>query len=173
MYKQAVYQGEKFEKWCFSQAVELEHTRSVLEEQKKLLEKEREKLRWDREEFEQMKESKKKLLDTEAHIFQMKLDVLKKEYQKLAQEKQYVERQRKEYGAGSGSNAGSSSSGKNAGNVRFGTIFFNGVFDEASLKKRYKDLMKIYHPDNAAGDTTVLQEINMEYDVMKKNYGVA
>lgn len=172
MYKQTAYQEENFEKWCFSQAVEIEHTKSVLEEQRKCLEKEREQLRWDREEFEQMKQSRKKLMETESRIFAMKLDVLKREYSKLAAEKQYVEKKKRENGAGPDTGAKGAASGKSS-DVKYGTIFFNGVFDEASLKKRYKDLMKIYHPDNAAGDTTVLQEINMEYDVMKKDYGVA
>lgn len=36
------------------------------------------------------------------------------------------------------------------------------------LKKRYKDLIKIYHPDNVAGDTRTVQEINKEYEKMKQ-----
>ena len=43
-------------------------------------------------------------------------------------------------------------------------MFFAGVNSLGSLKKRYKDLLKIYHPDNVNGDTEVLQEINREYD---------
>ena len=43
--------------------------------------------------------------------------------------------------------------------------------DEISLKKRYKDLIKIYHPDNLAGDTGTIQEINREYDKLKEKLG--
>ena len=40
--------------------------------------------------------------------------------------------------------------------------------NELALKKRYKDLIKIYHPDNLDGDTGTIQEINREYERLKK-----
>ncbi len=49
------------------------------------------------------------------------------------------------------------------------TFFFRGVTHPLALKKRYKDLIKIYHPDNLCGDKTVLQKINREYDLLKKS----
>lgn len=49
------------------------------------------------------------------------------------------------------------------------TFFFRGVTHPLALKKRYKDLIKIYHPDNLCGDKTMLQKINMEYDRLKKS----
>ena len=42
--------------------------------------------------------------------------------------------------------------------------------NEDALKKRYKDLIKIYHPDNLNGDKDTIQEINMEYEKMKSLY---
>ena len=44
-----------------------------------------------------------------------------------------------------------------------GEMFFSGVENRQSLKKRYKDLIKIYHPDNLDGDKNTVQEINSEY----------
>ena len=44
-----------------------------------------------------------------------------------------------------------------------GEMFFSGVESRQSLKKRYKDLIKIYHPDNLDGDKNTVQEINSEY----------
>ncbi len=49
------------------------------------------------------------------------------------------------------------------------TFFFRGVTHPLALKKRYKDLIKIYHPDNLCGDKTMLQQINKEYDHLKKS----
>ena len=48
-------------------------------------------------------------------------------------------------------------------------FFFRGVSHPLALKKRYKDLIKIYNPDNLGGDKTMLQQINKEYDLLKKN----
>ena len=48
-----------------------------------------------------------------------------------------------------------------------GELFFSGVSDKKALKKRYKDLIKIYHPDGDAGDTATVAEINREYEDLK------
>ena len=48
-------------------------------------------------------------------------------------------------------------------------LFFKGVDSSAALKKRYKALLKIYHPDNADGDKEVLQAISAEYETLSRN----
>ncbi len=52
-------------------------------------------------------------------------------------------------------------------------VFFRGVNNPIALKKRYKDLLKIYHPDNICGDSDILLKINREYEELrdKLNYG--
>ncbi|MDE6389177.1 MAG: hypothetical protein K2L82_15375 [Lachnospiraceae bacterium] len=49
------------------------------------------------------------------------------------------------------------------------SVFFQGVRNPLSLKKRYKDLIKIFHPDNLAGDKEIIQRINKEYENLKSN----
>ncbi len=50
------------------------------------------------------------------------------------------------------------------------SVFFQGVRNPLALKKRYKDLIKIFHPDNVAGDKDVIQRINIEYERLKEHY---
>lgn len=50
------------------------------------------------------------------------------------------------------------------------SAFFQGVRNPLALKKRYKDLIKIFHPDNVAGDKDVIQRINKEYENLKENF---
>lgn len=50
-------------------------------------------------------------------------------------------------------------------------VFFRGVTNQIALKKRYKDLLKIYHPDNICGDNEILLKINHEYEEIRKNLG--
>lgn len=50
------------------------------------------------------------------------------------------------------------------------SVFFQGVTNPLALKKRYKDLIKIFHPDNLAGDKDIIQQINREYDHLKREY---
>lgn len=45
-------------------------------------------------------------------------------------------------------------------------VYFAGVNALDALKKRYHDLLKIYHPDNQNGDTAASQQIQQEYDYL-------
>ncbi len=49
---------------------------------------------------------------------------------------------------------------------------FRGVRNSLALKKRYKDLIKIFHPDNVAGDKEMIQRINKEYENLKHEYDI-
>ena len=50
------------------------------------------------------------------------------------------------------------------------SIYFAGVNSLESLKKRYHDLLKIYHPDNQNGDNTASKQIQQEYEELLKKY---
>ncbi len=52
-------------------------------------------------------------------------------------------------------------------------LFFRGVNNQVALKKRYKDLLKIYHPDNICGDNEILLKINREYEELKTRFEYA
>jgi septal ring factor EnvC (AmiA/AmiB activator) len=117
---------------------------------------------------EELKEVEKKLkeLELKERLFAMKWGVLEDEVRKLAKERQQFtvwkeseEKRLKEL---------ASEYEKIGGNEDYAltaTLFFCGIHNnEKSLKKRYKDLLKIYHPDNPDGDNNAIQEINREYD---------
>jgi hypothetical protein len=98
-------------------------------------------------------EAEKKLVDT-------KLKILEDEFKKLSEEKKYVERQKKYYEYVIEHEEQTAP----AKQIASGEMFFVGVASEKTLKKRYKQLVKIYHPDNLDGDGDAIQEINREYD---------
>lgn len=52
-------------------------------------------------------------------------------------------------------------------------LFFRGINNRIALKKRYKDLLKIYHPDNICGDNEILLKINREYEELKERFDYA
>ena len=45
--------------------------------------------------------------------------------------------------------------------------YFNNVSDLSELRKQYKELLKVHHPDNG-GNVADMQEINAEYDKLFK-----
>lgn len=47
---------------------------------------------------------------------------------------------------------------------------FAGCTDEESLKKRYRDLSKSFHPDMSSGDNESMQFINSEYERLLEKY---
>lgn len=44
--------------------------------------------------------------------------------------------------------------------------FFFGCDDERSIKRRYKELCKVYHPDNGNGSAEVFNKITEEYNLL-------
>ena len=46
---------------------------------------------------------------------------------------------------------------------------FNGCTNKDSLTKRYRNLMKIYHPDNGDGDMEMTKKIQNTYEELLKN----
>ncbi len=48
--------------------------------------------------------------------------------------------------------------------------FFAGCNSRESADRKYKQLVKLYHPDNMDGDTSALQEINVQYGEIKKKF---
>ena len=44
--------------------------------------------------------------------------------------------------------------------------YFAGVKTVEELRKKYRELLKKYHPDNENGSVEVTQEINVEYDLV-------
>ena len=89
----------------------------------------------------------KKQLESQKDLFEQKWNILERETRQLAIDKDKFEREKLIYKDKVYREARRSMS--NAENVK---IFFKGVEDTTSLKKRYKALLKIYHPDNMHGD---------------------
>ena len=49
-------------------------------------------------------------------------------------------------------------------------MLFQGVNSLLALKKRYKDLIKMYHPDNVAGDHGMVLVINNVYEELRQEF---
>lgn len=145
----------------------------TLEEERKALDEQRRSLERERREFSRRVEIEDRRLEQQQRLFDMKFRILEEELQKLATEKEHVEKQKAFY------NRVNEYESRNANryvetesNVVKGELFFSGVGSKQSLKKRYKDLIKIYHPDNLDGDTETIQEINSEYNKLCALYEI-
>ena len=106
-------------------------------------------------------------LEQQEKQFEMKWEMLIRETQQLADDKKQFERKKNFYDQVQANNAQESYSVTTSDNIVHGEMFFSGVSTQKALKKRYKDLIKIYHPDGDAGDTATVAEINREYEDLK------
>lgn len=157
-----------FQQWRFKQEIKLEHQKQELQEEKRELEKERKEFEREKREYTLWQKSEDGRLKNESKLFQMKWKILEEELKKLADEKQQVEKQRNFYRFVEEHEKKTQAKIPSTGGKA--EMFFVGVGSEHALKRRYKDLIKIYHPDNLDGDTVTLQEINREYDRLKAIY---
>lgn len=155
-----------FRQWQFKETVELEHKKQEIKEAKRELESERREFEKEKQEYLRQKQFDDMRLEQEKKLFEMKWKILEGELKKLAAEKEQIARQRDFYRYVSEYQ----NREEEERTVVKGEMFFCGVDSEDSLKKRYKDLIKIYHPDNQNGDKTTLQEINTEYEKLKVLY---
>lgn len=161
-----------FRQWFFQKTIEIERDQRKLEDDRRRLEMQREKLERDRKDFSRQKEADAKFRAQEEYVMQMKQQVLEEELRKLADEKQHLEKKREFYDRVRQYQQKQEPTPRESPSVVKGELFFIGVQSEIALKKRYKDLVRIYHPDNMCGDTETLQEINREYDRLRMLFAV-
>jgi len=159
---------ENFKQWCFQETVKLERKKQEFGEEKRTLDEEKRFLELEKSEFKRRKETENQRLKQQEKILNIKWHILEEELRKLASDKEQVERQKQFYESVSDYEKKSYTTSSIKGNVVKGELFFKGVANELALKKRYKDLIKIYHPDNLDGDTCTIQEINREYERLKR-----
>ena len=121
---------------------------------------------------EQMKlDLERRMLKEQSALFDQKLEILKEAYVQLDKDRRKVEWEKLKLKAEQ-EHQDRSHRYNNAG-MRQDTdasVFFKGVTNQLALKKRYRDLIKIFHTDNLYGDKETLQAINREYERLQKRY---
>lgn len=167
--------------WVLEQRLEIESIRQDLEEERRQLKQNQQKLELERKkifqdaesmrrEMQMQKDSENRRLKQENQLFDLKWKLLEEEVRKLAAEKQHIDKVKKFYQKVQEQDAHDTSNKTMTENhVISGERFFVGVKNELALKKRYRDLIKIYHPDNISGDTDTIKEITKEYDKLKQH----
>ena len=110
--------------------------------------------------------NERKRLKDEEQFFDKKMDILKSGFAQLEADRRAFDIERKAFNNERMSY--SSSSGAFGCDDVVTEGLFAGVNNPLALKKRYRDLLKIFHPDNLCGDNTMVSIINKEYDRLKK-----
>lgn len=166
--------------WLLQENQRLEYEREEFEREKRAFERaknnfeaEKKLVQFSLQEQSRRIEAEKKSMNAEKRIFDQKLAILENGFKELCRDREQLmadkdrinkEAQKIFDKTGTASNRRSCQSNLNA------EVFFSGVDNMLALKKRYRDLLKIFHPDNLAGDNETVQLINREYALLKQNF---
>lgn len=148
--------------WIFQESERIEQERRVVDKKVAQIEEEIKKLRVDLQAERSALEHEKQRLSDDKVLFDQQIEILKEGFDKLNADKKHIEREWKKLE-------------QEKGFIREdeysrGEFFFHGVNSMLALKKRYRDLMKIYHPDNMCGDHEMCDIINQEYNVLLRQF---
>jgi hypothetical protein len=151
--------------WLFSENIRVQAEQKKLLEMKNHFLKERMQFQEEMKALNQRVTAARQRLKQDEQFFNKKMDILKNGFSQLEEDRKAFEREkaafrRKEEELGHRRSLHFLPGEKE--------VFFAGVKNQLALKKRYKDLLKIYHPDNLAGDKEMMQQISREYEHLKR-----
>lgn len=154
----------QLKQWLFQENIRVEiEKKELLAMQQKFM-REREQFQEEMRTLNQQILAQRKRLKEDNTFFDKKMDILKNGFEALEQDRKKFEKEKARYRIETSYET-----------AETGEMFFKGVHNPLTLKKRYKDLIKIFHPDNVCGDHDTIQAINREYEqlrseLIKKDY---
>lgn len=144
-----------------------ENEKIELDRMIKKLEEEKRKFQMEKETFKKNSKRITERLEKQKRLFEMQWKMLEGEFMKLASEKERLEKEKEFFREVRNFEKNME---QESNLFPMPKMFFAGVKNEESLKKRYRELMKIYHPDNISGDGEIVRMINREYYKLKEVY---
>ena len=146
--------------WLFQENIRLQNEWKELDISRERLLNEHTQLRKELDEQIRRTAQERKRLKEENLFFEKKLAILQDGFRQLDEDRRAFERRRKALEDRSYQTLENFSGSLMEESVR---LMFRGAGNPLALRKRYKDLVKIFHPDNMFGDEELAQSINREY----------
>lgn len=152
--------------WLFNENIRIEAALKSLNQIEQKFIAERKQFQEEMKELNQRLVREKTRLKEDTAFFEKKMEILKSGFSQLDMDKRKLEKERLRLSADKEANL------REAAYVRYDTVeyLFRGVGSLLSLKKRYKDLIKMFHPDNVAGDHEMVLVINKYYEKRRREY---
>lgn len=146
--------------WLFQENMRLENERRELAASREKFLNERVKLQKELDELNLRTVQERKRLKEETLFFDKKMAILQDGFRQLDLDRQALEKQKRSL-----AEARTKASQQESAPLSENTVrrLFAGINNPLALRKRYRDLIKIFHPDNLFGDEELVQMINREY----------
>ena len=146
--------------WLFQENIRLENERKELEASRNKFLDERVRFRRDLEELNRRTVQERKRLREENLFFEKKMTILQDGFRQLEEDRKALDKQKK---ALSDLNRQHMEQEELLLSENMVRRLFADINNSLALRKRYRDLIKIFHPDNMFGDEELVQMINKEY----------
>lgn len=163
---------KKMKTWMFQEQVRIQAKSDELQELSRELQDLKRKLEREKNALEVREKMIKKRFDDNEVFIAKKQKIIEDAYQQLALDRKALECERLNFEHERSKYRRQKMSAPKP--VQAGaydsTSFFRGVDNDMALRKRYKELLKIFHPDNKCGDTKTLLLIQTEYESLKSRY---
>lgn len=155
---------DEIKHWLFLENVRIQQERQEAAEEKQRLLREKEIFEKSMKSQQTALEVQEKKLLRQKELFEKQWQIMENELRRIARDKAAIERERENLKKLQSQAKVSQHSGT--------TKFFAGISGSVGLRKRYRELLKIYHPDNVGGDDATVLLINQEYKMLKRQYGL-
>lgn len=152
--------------WLFQESIRLQNERSELQGMQDKLIQERVRFRDEMDSLNRRIVMEQKRLREENLFFDKKLAILQDGFRKLEEDRQRLEQEKRRLEQSRRSQREGAEllgQGETVAN-----ILFRSTSNPLALRKRYRDLLKIFHPDNYGGDGELMQYINREFQRRKE-----
>ena len=155
--------------WLFQENIRLNVERKNLEGLFEQFLKEKKQFQSEMHILNQRVLQERKRLKEENRFFEKKMEILQNGFRELEEDRKQFQREKQRF---ENERRMQREKFEVTANVTKAQVFFRGVTNQLALKKRYKDLMKIFHPDNMCGDNDTVLAISKEYEKLRKEYDI-
>ena len=156
---------QELKTWFFGENIRLAAVAGELEEKQRLLDREKERFQEEVKHISSRITRERKRQKEDETFFKKKMEILQNGFWQLDADRRKLDKERARFEAEK--DISEQNLYRDSIDV---SVFFRGVKNPLALKKRYRDLIKIFHPDNLAGDKDVIQRINKEYENLKEEF---
>ncbi len=169
----AILQGDNVDElkelkaFLFKETIRLQNERREIEEAKDKLIKERTQFRTEMDLLNHRMVQENKRLKDEKLFFEKKMEILQAGFRDVEEAKNKLEKEKFRFKMEKDLYK-TTTIPQGRGDDIAATLF-KGVSNPLALRKRYKELLKIFHPDNLGGDDEMVRIINREYERRKRS----
>ena len=156
--------------WLFKEGIRISNEAQELEGRRIIFSREFEDAKEENRKYEEHLSARAKQLRVNEDLIEQKFTAIKRGFDELDRDRQALNRREAAIHDKEAQLAEMLKYGHAYGSDDFGDALFVGADNPLLLKKRYKDLMKMYHPDCPGGDTEMMKTITRAYDRQLKDY---